>query len=232
MKLYNSKGEIEEFDGYEYLDHGRCAYIYRKGDKVIKLYNLDNRYPFFLGKKMFKKLKEIDDPNIVRLLDYYFQYDGFYTTITPMDAYTMDYVKDDDITVIDEPTDYLFTMVNRLDETIDNLTENKILIRDPHYRNIIFNKENVTLVDPDTYEFHRLMPYKKLRLQNQKAMLDFISSKLMHEFKQGDADYWLVCKDIERIKPQEDKSLKELLEPIINDTTPRKSMYKRKRLFY
>ena len=77
MKLYNSKRELVELEGFEYLTSGGCAHIFRKGDIVVKQYNYDSDYHIYVNKKVFKALKEIGAPNIVKLHDYYYYYDSF-----------------------------------------------------------------------------------------------------------------------------------------------------------
>lgn len=233
MEMYNSKRQLVNLEGYEYLGEGKCARVFKKGNEVFKLYKFDTKYYYYLSKKMFRAIKRLDLPTIVKLYDYYLYYDDFVSRHTAMDAYDMEFIEEDETPVIDKSTDYLFSIANRFDQTVEALTESKILIRDPHYRNIIFGKDGATLIDVDTYEFCKFTPYEKLKKENQKAILDFLTSQLIHELRTDNLDdYLFVSRDLHYLMPDINKPLKEILEKIINESTPRKSMDKRKRLLY
>lgn len=231
MEMYNSKRELVDLQGYTYLDEGECAKVFRKGDEVFKLYKFDTKYYFFLGTKMFKVLKEIDDPNIVKLYDYFYYYDDFLTRHSYMDGYSMQYVERDEDLVIDKPSEYLFSIADQLDGTVERLSERKIHIRDYKYRNIIFGKDKATLIDVDTYEFCPFTSYETLKKANQEEMLRFLTSQLIHELRQDDMRYWLACNDLNRLPTNMNMKLRDILGFVITEDTPRKSMEKSKRLY-
>lgn len=231
MILYNKKGNIVEFDGYEYLNEGAKARVFRKGNEVIKVYKSDTRQPFFLGTKMFEAIKKLNNPHVVKLLDYYYLYNGWYLKLAPVDAYTMEFVQDDNLTIIDESRDYILRMADMLDETVEVLTANKILIRDPNHDNIIFNKDRPILLDVDTYEFHKLAPHNKLKLYNQDAILAFFRTTMADEYKKDQDKYYVGVYDLYRLRPVENKTVKQLLEKVLTDDTPRKTFDKRLRLY-
>ena len=233
MEMYNSKRQLVNLEGYEYLNEGACARIFKKENEVFKLYKFDTKYYYYLSKKMFRAIQRLDLPTIVKLYDYYLYYDDFMSRHLSMDGYDMEFVEEDETPVIDKPTDYLFSVANRFDYTVEALTESKILIRDPHYKNIIFGKDKATLIDVDTYEFCRFTPYEKLKKENQKAILDLLVSQLIHELRTDNLDdYLFVSRDLHYLMPDINKPLKEILEKMISESTPRKSMDKRKRLLY
>ncbi len=233
MEMYNSKRKLVNFDGFEYLDEGRCAKVYKKEHEVFKLYKLNTKYCYFISKKMFKTIQKLNLPTIVSLYDYYHYYDDFLSRHTLIDGYSMEFIEEDKTPVIDKPTDYLFHIANKFDETVEILTENKILIRDPHFRNIVFGKDGATLIDVDTYEFYPFNSYTELKKENQRAVLEFLTSQLIHELRTNDPEaYLFVSHELQYLMPDINKPIKEILEKTIDESTPRKSMDKRKRLLY
>lgn len=233
MEMYNSKRKLTELEGYYYINEGSCARIFKKNNEAFKLYKFDTKYYYFLGKKMFKAIKELDIPNIVKLHDYYYYYDDYISRHLQMDGYSMEYVEEDKTLVIDKPSDYLFSIADDFDKTIEILTDNKILIRDPHHGNIIFGKDKATLIDLDTYEFCKFATYDELKKENQKAILDFLSSQIIYEFNDEDdlKNYFLVSTELHHLLPNINKPIRKILEKVIDEDTPRKSINKRKRLY-
>ena len=231
MEMYNSKRELISFDGFEYLNEGKCAKVYKRDHEVFKLYKHDTKYNYFLSKKMFKTIKKLNLSTIVSLYDYYYYYDDFFSRHSLIDGYSMGYVEKDKSLVIDKPTDYLLYIANKFDETVEILTTNNVLIRDPHYGNIVFGKEAATLIDVDTYEFCHLVSHQDLKQENQRAILDILSSQLIHELRTDNPDeYLFVSKYLSLFTPDTNKSIKEIIKETINENTPRKSIGKIKRL--
>ena len=231
MKLYNSKRELVELEDFDYLTSGGCAHIFRKGDIVVKQYKYESDYHIYVNKKVFKALKEIGAPNIVKLHDYYYYYDSFISRMLPVDAYSMDYVQDDKIHLIDQPSEYLFKIADDLEETAKILSDNKIHIRDPHHGNIIFGKDKATLIDVDSYLFN-YSRHDALVEMNRDAIIETLTSKLVHEFQEEDYGYWFPTNMLlYRLQSKDNKTIKEVLETIIDEETPRKSMQKRKSLY-
>ena len=180
--FYNLDDEIFITKDFEFLNEGMCAKLYRLDDIVLKIYKFDCTYKYYIRKSMFNKLKELNIPNIVELLDYYYYYKSKLYKLLPPDAYTMKYVEDDNISILNTNVEYLLETISSLEKTCLKLSKNKIEINDAHSKNIIFNKNGATLVDVDSFCFSRLKSFQKLFLYNQKQIVKYLKSRLINEY--------------------------------------------------
>ena len=171
-ELYNSKREKVEFNDYIYFGQGMCARVYKKDDKVLKVYKDGCPYIYHLSKSVFEKIKKLDLNNIVKLDDYYHFFNFYLEYKLPMDAYTMEYIEKDNVNLLECDKDYILDTINELEKTIILLSKNKIEVNDLHHTNMIFNSKGATLIDLDTYHINKIESYRKLLLENKRKLLE------------------------------------------------------------
>ena len=196
--FYTINGEKVIFDNYKEYTKGNCGYLYKKDNTILKIYTTSCKYNYYVTKKMFNLLKELNIPNIVTLYDYYYYNNApLFNHIIPPDAYTMKYIRDDNIDITKVSRDYLLETVNALEKTCIELSKNKILIGDAHHGNIIFNSNGVTLVDIDSYFTNNILTFKRIQLHNKKKILYFFRSKIEHDYPTGKEN--MICYKINNI---------------------------------
>ena len=186
MIFYSSKNDILDTDKYMKYDTGGNSVIYKKEneDVLFKVYKVDSTYKYHMAKRNFNMMKEYDIPNLVKLLDYYFQYKQKANAILPMDAYTMKLVDGNRVDLIDMDKNYINQVLLQLEEIIDRLTERKLLIGDAHKDNIIFNENGVTLIDLDQITHMSLFTKKTIYSFNKSGLLYIMSTKIRSEIKE------------------------------------------------
>jgi len=181
--LYDKDGNKIDFSNFVAINEGMCGKIYRNNDKVLKVYKVECKNAFKISKKVFDLLKQINSPNMIRLYDYLFQYDSRFNKFLSPDAYTMEYIKPDNIDLLMAEREYVLDTVRDLEKLCEILAKHNVRIHDSHYSNIIFNKNGGILIDPDTYTTGFIKSYEAALLNNKKELLYFIKSKLSHDYK-------------------------------------------------
>ena len=185
MIYYSLNKKILDTDKYSKFDHGGNSTIYKNigSDILFKVYKFDINYRYHMRKKNFEMLKEKNIPNLVKLMDYYFQFDQKINSILPMDAYTMKMVKGKKIDLIDMDRNYMKNILEQLEETLKCLSNEKILIGDAHKDNIIFNENGVTLIDLDQFIKMGLYSKKGIYDANKSSLMHIITMKILMEFR-------------------------------------------------
>ena len=181
--LFDKNRKETVFEGFCYYNAGNCAMIFKKNNILLKVYKSNCTYRYYLPKKVFYKLQDLDISNIVKLYDYYYFDSSKIGRIFPMEAYTMEYVNNDKLNIIYQNKEYLLKTIYLLEKAIYKLSINKVGVNDAHHSNIIFNKEGATLIDVDLYTINNLISFKKILLYNQEKILYFIRSKIINELE-------------------------------------------------
>lgn len=181
MALYSNTNEMVDTRDFTYFDKGNCAKVYSNGDILLKVYNYDCDHRFFLSKNMFKILKKLNLPSMVKLHDYYFYFtDNFYKFLS-LDAYTMDLVKGDKISLLDYDRKHLIETLKHLEATLRILSDNHVVLWDVNPRNIIIGSDGITIVDPDQFYISKLHSKKKIYQFNKKELINCFNSILFLE---------------------------------------------------
>ena len=182
--LYNKDNNVLDDDGFIYETEGKCAKIFRKDNIALKSYKFDCPVIYFVSRDIFEKLKELDLETIVKLYDYYYFYKNKISHIFKPRVYTMEYINNPNICLLNQDKEYLLDVMSKLERDINILTENKIRLFDAHYSNIIFLDNGAKIIDIDLLRQHKLLSAKKLLLNNKKELLYYVISTLKHELKQ------------------------------------------------
>lgn len=178
MYYYDKNNNKFYVDDFEFFNEGVCAKVFKKDDILFKVYKFDCKYRFYLSKKMFNAIKNLNINSMVKLLDYYYSYK---TLFLPMDAYSMKLVDGKDIKLIYADKEYVKDIAKCLEETIRILTDNKIIMFDCHYKNILFKENGVTIIDPDQFGFYKLLTKKKIYEKNKLMCIKYITDTIKHE---------------------------------------------------
>ena len=189
MEYYNKNNEKFDMTNFHYYSKGHCARVYTDGEIAFKVYNLDCKYKFYLSKKMFKILRKLNIINLVELIDYYSEYKN---SILPMDAYSMKLVKGDDVKITTASKDYSCDILNQLEKTIEELTENKILLFDAHCGNILFKENGVTIIDPDLFYRRTFLSKKLIYEENERTVFKYINDTIVEEMNDKKVSTYII----------------------------------------
>ena len=181
MILYSENNQTTNSQYFKYLDKGNCSTISKHGKIVLKIYNIDCKTMYRLRKPMFKQLKKLDDPNIVRLRNTYYHYKSAAYKLSSIDAYTMNYVEilPQKITELDRKQ--LLELSLSLEETLRRLSENKIVLRDVHLKNIVVNPDRIVILDPDMFYTLKTKSKSNIYRLNKNVLLFALNSIIEYE---------------------------------------------------
>ena len=180
MKLFSKNGEELDLTNYKYLDKGEDGEIYIDGNTALKLYYLHERHAQ-LTKKMFNILKNQKIPNIVKLHEYLYTNDRFFTRLFSFDAYTMDYINGKPKEFISFDKKIIIEMLKSLEQTLQLLTDCRIVLHDVHPKNLIITENGMTIIDLDRFYFLKLASKKTIYRLNKLELLNCINSTILKE---------------------------------------------------
>ena len=126
--------------------------VYHFGDVCIKEYNpelylLGDIEKRIMDKDVFDKLKLVDNPVFMRLLDY--ELDDNQN----IKKYMYEYIPSVKTTLAHLPIDYAIVSFRFLIDFADYLTEEGIHMLDPNPGNVILTADGLRVIDPDLYRF-------------------------------------------------------------------------------
>ena len=179
MILYDKNNNPKLITDFNYLTEGTSARIYVKDDVVLKEYKCNKR--FIITKEVFETLKNSKIENIVELYDYYYVCCSKLKNLYSIDYHTMKYIKDNKVSLLYADIKYLEEVAKKLEITLRQLCENRIIINDTHEGNIIFSENGVTIIDPDLFLINKKMSDRQLYLYNKSGMIKYINSTVNDE---------------------------------------------------
>lgn len=196
MQLYSSNGVIDtgEFNLYS---QGTCASIYKKDALILKEYKFNCKYCYMISTSVFQLLKELQLPHIVKLYDAYYTDTSFWKYFLKMDAYTMEYAGERIDSLLESSREYFLEMVLELERLLPLLTRYRILLNDTNSYNIIFSKNDVTIIDPDLFCVSKWHSSSFILKYNQNALLEYIISTLLKDarmLKEDDSFLYDICR--------------------------------------
>jgi serine/threonine protein kinase len=151
MILYSKDYKPVEFEDKEPFDHGSCGYVYRYDDKVLKVFRSDCGFDYKMRKKYFNILKNLDAPSLVNLYDYFFKYKISPSFALIVHAYLMEYIEKDNTNILTCDRNYIVCMLEKIEKTIQELSDRDILIWDLKSQNFILNADGLNFIDLDLY---------------------------------------------------------------------------------
>lgn len=168
---------------FKKYSQGSTANIYKKNGIVLKQYYYYSEPKYLITEELFDTLKEIDSPNILRLIKLVKSHDV-------IEGYKYHYVERDDIKIVYENNSYTIDNVNDLLKLIDKFNYLRILINDALCCNIITQKNRLVIIDPDSYNIDYKKTYDEVSLHNKKQLLEYIKSLYLSCFLGHSKDYY------------------------------------------
>lgn len=178
----NRKKEIEEGKS-----NVKSLFYEDNNDTILKVFTYNNVGNKIIGdhyitKKEFDVLKSINNPNIVKLLDYY-SYE-FNKKEKRMDAYTMKKVHSKKIDLLSEEKAIILYYLSELQKLAQDLTNAGFRMEDyQNGANLLFDNKGPVVVDIDYYST-RNNPFSKaaLEVHNKGAALMYLKSYAQNNF--------------------------------------------------
>lgn len=195
MRFYDHEGNLRTYtlDG-NYYKTGSTSYIFKIGDLVLKEYRVPLGDIFNLEYEVFELLKSILSVNLLKLHDALYDVDMVinqgvddireYLKFCHLSAYTYDFIPKDKVNILDMPIDYILTNFEGLDKLFDIFNEAKLVLGDVKPSNVVINRDNIVLIDPDCFSFYNeensYIDKDVLKTQNRLLLL-----KLMRALVNG-----------------------------------------------
>ena len=182
--LVDSNNNVLDTSKFSDFDEGSCAILYRYNNILMKSYKLECKPANYFSKKTFDRLKQLNLDSIVKLYNYYYNdIELLLKFILPPSVYTMKYIYNPKIILLNQTSDYLLDIVSKLEKDVNILSNNKILMFDAHYSNIIFQENKAKIIDIDLYRNAKFTSYKTILIHNKIQLLNYIVSTLRHELE-------------------------------------------------
>lgn len=172
MIYYDSKGKIVEFNGVKTNLECANGEIYKINSQIAyKKYFSYGECK--IKQAIFEFIKSINNPHIVKLLERYYlaedviDYDIFMYLVNfierdiskynndhcKIELYTYEWVEEEYFDILEQTVDYLLDNLNELLRLADFFSMNYISLSDIKTANMVCNKSNIVLIDPDMYYF-------------------------------------------------------------------------------
>ena len=162
--LYDNKAKKVTFNDDIVLGRGDCGKVLKvTDDKCLKVFS-DN---FAYDSKMFEIMMDLDLANFYKIYDLYYKMNG------NLGGYTMKYYLDDRTDILTMPMDYTLDNLMNLSKQIEEISNNRVYVRDLRSGNVIINKENgIIVIDIDLYELNNRMRFEQIRDLNRQNIND------------------------------------------------------------
>lgn len=208
MSYYDKEGRVVEFNGNTTNLEGANGEIFILPNNIAykKYFSYaENR----IKQSIFDFIKSINNPHMLKLLERYYlteevtNLDIFlnYVNCTEkdfscynrdpqkIDLYTYEWSKKEYIEMLEQPVDYLLDNLNELLRLADICSMNGVAMNDMKVENLICNKNNIVLIDPDMYYFVAPQENKsQLAIQNRKHIFQMLKSvcQRLTEYRSAD----------------------------------------------
>lgn len=161
-----------QFDITNPVGEGYCGKIYRLGeDKIIKIYNPDCDISARLAYSVSKITNEFNNPHVPLIDKVLYKEKPIYPIDddTPIEAYIRDFIKDENICLLLKNKEYVLENIKSICNLFDICSKHHILIDDLKRENIVFGKDKIIFIDPDTwfycdYEEEELIKINRTKL--------------------------------------------------------------------
>lgn len=176
--LYDKDGKIFNTEGFKETRYGSSqARIYERDNVLLKAYkypseeDVDKHKINPIKRRIFEDIKEMNNENIVKLLNYYYEYDKHF--LCPIDAYTMKKENNDHVDIVEADNLYLTSSVEALDKLAKELAKRRIIMWDCHEKNILFSSKGPTIIDVDMF-FKKLYSKTRIEIINKRQILLYL----------------------------------------------------------
>lgn len=162
MIFYNETGEIKDYHLLKKIGGGSYSRVYMlPNDSCIKVFKeIDNG----IDKNNLSFINDLKLDNFYQINDFLFDGNNNFM------AYTMNYYKPSNESILLMPSIYTIDNFNTIGKSIGILTDNYIFISDLHSDNVILGDNGITVIDTDTYAKSLFFDKDKLEVRNYKAL--------------------------------------------------------------
>ena len=191
MDFYNRDNVKFDFNDMEYLSHGYNGEVFYNNKIIFKKYFAWSEKDSRINLQLFDLLKEFKNPHFIELYDIYTKYfkieiinriiKKIRNNAFLVEGYSAKYYQEDNIDVLNSSKEYFLENLFEIEKFINELSENGIKINDMIRRNIILNKDNIVIIDPDL--FYLWNPISCLPANKEKLYYLFNDLLLNEVFK-------------------------------------------------
>lgn len=183
MKYYNKNNELIELNLELAKFHGGCSNIYQiTQDIYFKKYFEYTQESARINLEIFQNLKKLNHPHTNEIIDLLYDFDettNLNTFNKPLPkkvaGYLYIFLKEENIDILQAPTEYILYNITELEKLCYILTELKIKIRDLKRENTIFHEDKIILIDLDSLKLSK-QSYTDLVAYNQKILYSYLIS--------------------------------------------------------
>lgn len=194
MKFINEKGKKINLNNYTFLNNGKCANTYHNNTLVFKEYNKDTISEFKISKDVFDILKDIDNPNFIKLYDTYMLTTLFERILYSLnaicfsiDAYTAKLYQKENINPLYINKEYLLYNLSEIEKLLNLISSLGIKVDDIHTGNTVYTKDRIIIIDPDFFKLSHTSE-SRIKSWNKRNVLVLFQS-MIEDSKE------LKCKD-------------------------------------
>lgn len=162
MIFYNETGEKIDYHLLKRIGGGSYSRVYMlPNDSCIKVFKeIDNG----IDKNNLSFINNLKLDNFYQINDFLFDGNNNFA------AYTMNYYRPSNDSILLMPTMYTLDNLNTIGKSIGVLTDNHIFIPDLHSDNVITGDNNITVIDTDIYAKSLFFDKDKLEVRNYRAL--------------------------------------------------------------
>ena len=168
------------------IGSGSCGKVYKYNNNALKIYNDDTADNIRLKIKQFEQFKTITNPHFIRLIKVFpFKINQNFL----VDAYESSFYEKDSTSIIEKPIDYLLDNIAEIEMLLTYLTNEHILTHDLRYHNVILQKNNIVLIDPDSFYFYTDST-RYIGNKNKENLVTLINTILYHSIMEYDEEIY------------------------------------------
>ena len=163
--FYSEDGQKKEFNCVQFIDCGVQGNIYRLDDgRCLKCFNRRCS----IDEKAFRIIAEMNLANFYKIYEILYKRKIIECKFA---SYVMEYYeKDLDFDILFMPIEYTLMNFYNIFDSVNKLSEKGIFVSDLHSKNVIINKEAITVIDVDMYTESKLFSKENLIRKNSLAV--------------------------------------------------------------
>lgn len=181
MKYYNTNGKLVDFELGLPINNGQCSNIYKLDeDYAFKEYFKYTSYRARMSYEIYKILKDLNYSHTNKVIELYYEYDKIDNKndlVNNLNNYMIDgykylYINEDNINILEMPSEYLLYNLSALENFIDSLIEQDVYALDLKRANTVYTSDKIILIDLDCLRkgpfanFNNIKEYNKKELTN------------------------------------------------------------------